>query len=67
VVQASLHLCQNPALRLVVLEVPNHNIEIALLDLVSIKKVQADGVLESDDQYICELMLSCANIYQRSL
>jgi hypothetical protein len=37
--QASLHLCQNTALRLIVLEAPGHDIKIALLDLVSIKKV----------------------------
>ena len=47
--KASLHLRQNPALRVVVLGPPGHNIEIALCDLVRIKEARADGLHHGDD------------------
>ena len=40
-IQASLHLRQNPPLRVVVLGASGHDIEIALRDLVCIKEAQA--------------------------
>ena len=42
--KATLHPSQYPALRVVVLGRPGHDIEIALRDLVCIKEARADGL-----------------------
>jgi len=47
--QAALYLRQNPALRIVVLEGPGHDIEIALLDLMRIKEAWAYGLYDCDN------------------